>query len=152
MALLSTCCALAAQRMLDRAATPAVAVSSTRPAIDGGFGLLLFAAAAALFAWARTRSDRVQKADDPQRTERRVTALAFFYLLGTVVYVLGLMSPLSPTAGLPPTWKVLMFAGIPSTLLAASALLFPGWTIRGPLLLPVVAIVGFTALRLCTAS
>jgi hypothetical protein len=150
MALLSASCAVAARRMLERAAAPAG--ESARPAIDAGLALLLFLVAAGLFGWSRTRPERAHKVDDPQRTERRVTALAFFYLLGTVIFVLGLMAPLSLAAGIPPTWKVLVFAGIPSTLLAASALLFPGWAIRGPLLVPVVAMLGFTVLRLCTAA
>jgi hypothetical protein len=140
MALLSAACAVAARR------TP------VRPAIDGGLGLLLLLAAAGLFGWSRTRPERPRRTDDTQQTERRVTALAFFYLLGTVIFVLGLMAPLSMAAGIPPTWKVLVFSGIPGTLLVASALLFPGWAIRGPLLIPVVAMLGFTVLRLCTAA
>jgi hypothetical protein len=152
MALLSAGCAVAVRRLLERGVAADVAVSSTRPAIDAGLALLFFVAAAALFGWSRTRPERPRKADDPQRTERRITALAFFYLLGAVIFVLGWMAPLSPSAGVPPTWKVLLFAGIPSTLLAASALLFPAWTIRGPLLVPVLAMLGFTLLRLCAAT
>jgi hypothetical protein len=152
MALLSASSAAAAWRMLERAAGSATAGGSARPAIDGGLALLLLLAAAALFGWSRTRPERPHKTDDPQATERRVTALAFFYLLGTVIYVLGLMAPLSPAAGIPATWKMLAFAGIPSTLLLASALLFPRWAIRGPLLIPVGAMLGFTVVRLCTAA
>jgi len=152
MALLSASCAVAAQRMLERAATSAIAGGSARPVIDGGLAVLLLVAAAGLFGWSRTRPEPPYKVDDPQRTERRVTALAFFYLLGAVIFALGLVAPLSPAAGLPPTWKVLAFAGIPSTLLAVSALLFPAWSIRGPLLIPVIGVLGFTVLRLCAAA
>lgn len=71
---------------------------------------------------------------------------------GSVLYLFGLIAPLTPSEGLPSQLELCVFAGIPIWLCASSALLFSSWSVRIPMLTPAAAMFAFTVLLLARMS
>jgi hypothetical protein len=66
-------------------------------------------------------------------------------ILAVLVYGVGLISPLTPSEGVPSFGDVLIFVILPIVLLGSSLTLTRGWLARILVTIQMVAVIGFTS-------
>jgi hypothetical protein len=66
-------------------------------------------------------------------------------ILAVLVYGVGLISPLTPSEGVPSFGDVLIFVILPIVLLGSSLALTRGWLARILVTIQMVAVIGFTS-------
>ncbi len=83
-----------------------------------------------------------------EREEARVVALWVMGILASVLFAVGLLSPLTPSEGSPGVGELVAFVGIPLGLLACVVLMSHNKLVRALLLLEAGVIIAFTGLLL----
>jgi hypothetical protein len=61
--------------------------------------------------------------------------------VGIVIYGIGLLSPLTPSEGVPSVTMILVWVGIPLGLVSAGALLARSKVVKGMMILEVLAVI-----------
>jgi hypothetical protein len=79
-------------------------------------------------------------------TPQRVTGI--YGLLGGMIYVVGLISPLTPSRGLPTPLALILFAGVPFGIVMAAATTSSSIFVRVILIAEALGILVFTILLL----